>query len=167
MAIRQLKMSKIKFLILHCTATPEGREVTKQDIVKWHTSPVSEGGRGWSKCGYSDMFDLKGKIVNITPYDQDDDIEGFEITNGATGTNSFSRHVVYAGGLSKDGKTPKDTRTPEQLLAMENYVKQVVSAYPNILVAGHNQFANKACPSFDVPTWLRTIGVNEKNIFVV
>ncbi len=157
-------MSKIKFLILHCTATPEGREVTKEDIIKWHTSPVPQG-RGWSKCGYSDMFTLKGSLVNITPYDEDDDIEGFEITNGATGTNSFSRHVVYAGGMDKKNKNPKDTRTPQQLLAMENYVKQVVNAYPTILVAGHNQFAPKACPSFDTVVWLKSIGIPDKNIY--
>ena len=157
-------MSKIKYLILHCTATPEGRQVTKEDIIKWHTSPAPQG-RGWSKCGYSDMFSLKGNLVNITPYDNDDDIEAWEITNGATGTNSFTRHIVYAGGISKDGKTPKDTRTPEQLLAMENYVKQVVNAYPHILIAGHNQFAPKACPSFDTVKWLKSIGVADKNIY--
>jgi N-acetylmuramoyl-L-alanine amidase len=157
-------MAKIKYLILHCTATPEGREVTKQNIIDWHTAPVPKG-RGWSRAGYSDLIALNGTLVNITPYDEDDDIESWEITNGATGTNSFSRHIVYAGGVTKDGKTPKDTRTTEQLLAMENYVKQVVSAYPNILVAGHNQFAPKACPSFDVPKWLKSIGISDKNIY--
>lgn len=155
---------KIKFLILHCTATPEGREVSKEEIIRWHTSPVSKGGRGWSKAGYSDLFQLDGSLVNITPYDQDDDIEGFELTNGAIGTNQFSRHIVYSGGCTKDGKKAKDTRTPGQLLAMANYCKQVVNAYPNILIAGHNQFAAKACPSFDTVAWLRSIGIPEKNI---
>ena len=157
---------KIKYLILHCTATPEGREVSKADIVKWHTSPVEKGGRGWTKCGYSDLIQLDGSLVNITPYDTDDDIEAWELTNGALGTNSFSRHIVYSGGVNKDGKTPKDTRTPAQLLAMANYCKQVVSAYPNILIAGHNQFAAKACPSFDTVAWLRSIGITEKNIYI-
>ena len=95
---------KIKFLILHCTATPEGRKVTKEDIIKWHTSPVEKGGRGWSRPGYSDMIDLDGSIVNITPYDNDDDIEAWELTNGAVGTNQFSRHIVYVGGVEKAGK---------------------------------------------------------------
>lgn len=158
-------MAKIKFLILHCTATPEGREVTKEEIIKWHTSPVSEGGRGWSRPGYSDLIDLKGNVVNITPYDQDDDIEAWEITNGATGTNSFTRHSVYAGGMDKANKNPKDTRNAAQLLTMANYVKQVVNTYPNILVAGHNQFAPKACPSFDTVVWLKSIGIPDKNIY--
>ena len=158
-------MAKIKFLILHCTATPEGREVTKEEIIHWHTSPVSKGGRGWTKAGYSDLIQLNGSLVNITPYDNDDDIEAWELTNGAVGTNQFSRHIVYSGGLTKDGKKAKDTRTKEQLLAMTNYVKQVVAAYPNILIAGHNQFAAKACPSFDTVAWLKSIGVEDKNIY--
>lgn len=156
---------KIKFLILHCTATPEGRKVTKEDIIKWHTSPVAQGGRGWSRAGYSDMIDLDGSIVNITPYDNDDDIEAWELTNGAVGTNQFSRHIVYVGGVEKAGKIAKDTRTNEQKLAMANYVKQVVNAYPNILIAGHNQFAAKACPSFDVVEWCKSIGIPSKNIY--
>jgi N-acetylmuramoyl-L-alanine amidase len=156
---------KIKFLILHCTATPEGRKVTKEDIIKWHTSPVEKGGRGWSRPGYSDMIDLDGSIVNITPYDNDDDIEAWELTNGAVGTNQFSRHIVYVGGVEKAGKRAKDTRTNEQKLAMSNYVKQVVNAYPNILIAGHNQFAAKACPSFDVVEWCKSIGIPSKNIY--
>lgn len=156
---------KIKFLILHCTATPEGRKVTKEDIIKWHTSSVEQGGRGWSRAGYSDMIDLDGSIINITPYDNDDDIEAWELTNGAVGTNQFSRHIVYVGGVEKAGKRAKDTRTKEQLLAMANYVKQVVNAYPNILIAGHNQFAAKACPSFDVVEWCKSIGIPSKNIY--
>ncbi len=40
-------MGKLKYLVIHCTATPEGREVSSADIRKWHTSPVAQGGRGW------------------------------------------------------------------------------------------------------------------------
>lgn len=160
-------MGKLKFLVLHCTATPEGREVTKEDIIKWHTSPVSEGGRGWSRVGYSDLIHLNGIVENLTPYDEDDDVEAWELTNGATGINGIARHTVYAGGVTRDNKFPKDTRTKEQTLSLTNYVRQVISAHPDILIAGHNQFASKACPSFDTVAWLRSLGfVPEKNIYI-
>jgi hypothetical protein len=71
---------------------------------------------------------------------------------------------VYAGGLSKDGKKSKDTRTLMQREALKKYVLDFVSRFPGVRVAGHNQFAAKDCPSFSVPMWLREIGVLSKNI---
>jgi hypothetical protein len=52
------KGKKLTYLVIHCTATPEGRDVTKEDIIRWHTAPKSKGGRGWSIVGYSRMINL-------------------------------------------------------------------------------------------------------------
>ena len=153
---------KLKYLIIHCTDTPENREVTKQDIFDWHTAKPPRG-NGWSKVGYTDMFYLDGSLVNLTPFDQDDDVEGFEITNGARGYNSISRHICYAGGRKING-TYGDTRTPEQYDAMETYVLYTILRHPHIKVAGHNQFSSKKCPGFDVAAWCEDIGVPKKNI---
>lgn len=49
-------MGKLKYLVIHCTATPEGREVSGAEIRAWHTNPVSKGGRGWKQVGYTDLF---------------------------------------------------------------------------------------------------------------
>jgi hypothetical protein len=155
---------KIEFLILHCTATKEGREVTSDEIRRWHMSPPPAG-RGWSRVGYTDLIHLDGSLENLTPYDSDDDIEAWELTNGVSGKNSISRHIVYAGGVDSNQK-PMDTRTIQQLLTMQTYCKFMVIRYPNIKIAGHNQFAAKACPSFDTVGWLRAIGIPEKNIYV-
>ena len=43
-------MARMKYLVLHCTATPEGREVTSKEIRHWHTDPVSKGG-AWLEAG--------------------------------------------------------------------------------------------------------------------
>ena len=51
-------MAKLKYLVIHCTATPEGREVSSADIRKWHTSPVSQGGRGWKQVGYLSLIHI-------------------------------------------------------------------------------------------------------------
>lgn len=152
-------MSKLKYLVIHCTATPEGREVTPADIKQWH---IVE--RGWSRVGYSDLIQLDGMCINLHPYNEDAYVEGWEVTNGAKGYNGKSRHVVYSGGLTKDLKQAKDTRTVCQKETLEAYVKNVVKLHPNIKVIGHNQIANKACPSFDVPEWLESIGITSKNI---
>jgi N-acetylmuramoyl-L-alanine amidase len=153
---------KLDYLVIHCTATPAGRRVTADDIRRWHLSPTDKGGRGWSQVGYSDMILLDGKVINLVPYDDDDLVERWEITNGATGINARSRHIVYVGGV-RDGK-PCDTRTAEQKAAMALYVLETVKKLPAIKVCGHRQFAAKACPSFDVSAWAEQIGVPKKNI---
>jgi N-acetylmuramoyl-L-alanine amidase len=157
-------MGNLKYLIIHCTATQEGKELTADDIRRMHCSPPPKG-RGWKQVGYSDMIHLSGLVTNLVPYDEDGIVQPREITNGALGLNGVSRHVVYVGGVEKDGKTPKDTRTNQQLLSLRNYVHQMIANHPNIEILGHNQVEQKACPCFDVPVWLKTIGVNEENIF--
>ena len=158
-------MQKLKYLIIHCTATPECREVTKADIERWHLEE-----RGWSRVGYSDMVHLHGHLENLIPFDQDGHIDPWEISNGAKGYNSISRHIVYVGGCSNEKEEwmeyypAKDTRTPEQLNTLEIYIKYTILRHPDIKVIGHNQVANKSCPSFNVTFWLQSIGVDQKNI---
>jgi N-acetyl-anhydromuramyl-L-alanine amidase AmpD len=68
---------------------------------------------------------------------------------------------VYSGGLAKDGKTAKDTRTDAQRSAMETYVKEFHERHPGVRIIGHNEIAAKACPSFDVQKWLKSIGITQ------
>lgn len=152
-------MAKLKYLVLHCTATPEGREVSSNDIRAWHTNPVSKGGRGWKQVGYTDLIHLNGEIERLVDNNEDANVDPWEITNGAKGYNSISRHVVYVGGVVADGKTAKDTRTKAQKAAMEAYVKEFQRRHPNVRIIGHREVAAKDCPSFDVQVWLKEIGV--------
>lgn len=149
----------LKQLVLHCTATPEGREVTSAQIRHWHTDPVSKGGRGWKQVGYTDMIHLNGQVERLVDNNEDANVDPWEVTNGAKGHNQTSRHVVYVGGMTKDMTHAKDTRTPEQLKAMEAYVRDFHRRFPHVRIVGHNELAAKACPSFDVQKWLKEIGV--------
>lgn len=157
-------MQELKYLIIHCTATPEGRLVSAEDIRRWHTAPPPQG-RGWRQIGYSDLIHLNGDIQNMVNYNEDNWVQSNEITNGAKGFNSVSRHVVYAGGTDKNGN-PKDTRTPQQHAALYMYVVQTIAKHPDIKVLGHNQVnPNKECPSFNVPDWMLLMNLPEKNIY--
>jgi hypothetical protein len=152
-------MSKLlQYLVIHCTATPEGRKVTSDDIRRWHLSPVPEG-RGWKQVGYTDMIHLDGTIERLVKNNDDAYVDAWEITNGVENMNSVCRHIVYVGGLMRDGRTAKDTRTPEQLVALTAFVKKFHAKFPTVQIVGHNHFAQKACPSFDVATWLTSIGI--------
>ena len=162
-------MANLEYLIIHCTATPEGREVTSNEIYRWHTNPKDKGGRGWSQVGYSEMIHLDGTIEELVPYNDDHYVDSWEVTNGARGMNRKSRHIVYAGGVTAkrvNGKyKAKDTRTQAQKEALEMYVKAHTTLQPQWRIAGHYHFSPKSCPCFDVEAWLKEIGVNEKNIY--
>ncbi|MEN9919682.1 MAG: hypothetical protein RL662_2118 [Bacteroidota bacterium] len=151
--------NKQQYLVLHCTATPEGREVTSDDIRHWHTAPVAKGGRGWKQVGYRRMIHLDGTVEELVANNDDGIVDPWEITNGVAGKNSISQHWVYSGGVALDGKTPKDTRTQAQKDTLEKLVKDFHCRFPDVKIVGHNHFGAKACPSFDVQAWLKEIGI--------
>ncbi len=153
-------MGKLRYLVIHCTATPEGREVSQADIRQWHTSPPPKG-RGWKQVGYTDMIHLDGKTERMVPNNEDAWVDPWEVTNGAKGYNSVSRHLVYVGGLASDAKTSKDTRTAAQLKTMTAYVRSFHQRFPDVEIVGHNQLAAKDCPCFDVQKWLESIGIKQ------
>jgi N-acetylmuramoyl-L-alanine amidase len=151
-------MKQLKYIVLHCTATPEGRDVRPETVEQWHKD------RGWKSPGYAGIITLDGVYHKRVDYNDNGIVEPWEITNGVVGINSIARHYCYVGGC--DAKmNPKDTRTFGQISTMVNLVLMRLKTNPDVLFAGHNQFAAKACPSFDVPTFLREIGVPEKNIY--
>lgn len=188
-------MKAYKYLMLHCTATQADKPCTPEMIRSWHQGPkdlpggkvaykgrvyssraelpkdringkfvMDLKGRGWKQVGYSALITFD-RIIKLVDYDEDRWIESGEITNGAEGMNSSTRHIAYAGGVESDGKTPKDTRTDAQKFMMIEIVKIEIERNPTVLVCGHNQFANKACPSFDTEAWLRSEGIPEINIY--
>lgn len=160
------KNKKLKFLVIHCSATREGQWFDSKDILSWHCAPKPKG-RGWRKPGYTDIILLDGRIENLSPFDQDDEVGGFEVTNGVRGINSISRHVCYIGGMDTENIDAKDTRTAKQLATLEAYVRIMVARHSFVLIAGHNQFSSKECPSFDVPRWCLSIGIDPVNIYGV
>lgn len=152
---------KLEYLVIHCTATPEGREVSAADIRRWHTSAPPTG-RGWKQVGYTDLFHLDGRVERLVSNNEDANVDPWEITNGAAGYNGISRHIVYVGGVDVNNiDREKDTRTPAQCDAMKRYVLDFHRKHPSVKIVGHCQLAKKACPSFDVPKWLQSIGIKQ------
>jgi hypothetical protein len=157
-------MRKLEYLVIHCSATPEGRNVTKEEIVDWHTAPKPRG-NGWKKVGYADLIGLNGQLDNLVDYNYDPWVDSSEVTNGARGYNSVSRHICYVGGVNKGRTHAMDTRTPQQKETLEVYVKYMIKRHSDIKIVGHNFFnPNKACPAFDVRMWCIEIGIPSKNI---
>lgn len=133
-------MRHITEIIIHCTATPEGRDFTVNQIREWHRA------RGFADIGYHYVIHLDGSVDEERPLTQ--------IGAHCTGHNAQSIGIAYVGGLKVDGKTAKDTRTAKQKTALKNLLRNLRTQFPNATVHGHNEFASKACPCFDVRTQL-------------
>ena len=134
---------KITEIIVHCSATPEGKDFTVSDIRRWHLARnFSDIGSHW--CIYRDGSVHSGRDESI-------------IGAHCTGHNSNSIGVCYIGGLARDDKTPKDTRTEAQKTALLKLLKELKQRYPSAVIRSHRDFANKACPSFDATKEYKTI----------
>ncbi len=131
-------MRKINRIIIHCSATPEGKDYTVQQIDQWHRQ------RGFRCIGYHFVIYRDGSVHEGRPIEQ--------VGAHCKGYNANSIGICYIGGCAADGKTPKDTRTEAQRVALIRLVADLKTRYPSATVHGHNEFANKACPSFNVQT---------------
>ena len=130
-------MRKINKIIIHCSATPEGREHDVADIRRWHLK------RGFNDIGYHYLIHIDGTIEEGRPINK----------QGAhcSGQNRGSIGLCYVGGMSKDMKKAKDTRTQAQKDSLIKLMHELIYKYnKDMTIHGHNEYANKACPSFNV-----------------
>lgn len=140
----------IDLILVHCTATAEGKDYTVEQIREWHTAPKPKG-NGWSDIGYHYVIYRDGSIHE----GRDVDVSGAH----CEGHNAHSIGIVYVGGCEKDGKTTKDTRTEEQKTALLSLLFELRKLYPDAEIAGHRDYDRhgKTCPSFDAKREYRHI----------
>ena len=129
-------MRDIKAIVLHCSATPPGRDIGAAEIRKWHKA------KGWKDIGYHFVIRLSGKTEL-----------GRSITQAGShvlGHNATTVGVCYIGGVDADMQ-PLDTMNAAQEAAFEKIVKTLRGQYGPLEIFGHNDFTDaKACPSFKV-----------------
>ena len=129
-------MRSINRVILHCSATPEGRKVTAKQIRSWHLA------RGWTDIGYHYVIGLDGTIES-----------GRDISKPGAhtrGYNADSIGICYIGGTDADGN-PCNTLTANQHLAIRRLCRSLCRVLNRPLqLHAHKEFSAKACPSFDI-----------------
>ena len=146
-------MRELNEIVVHCAATREGQNFTVNQIRQWHKA------RKWSDIGYHYVIYLDGSTHTGRPLR----LKGAHVRGRNTGTIG----ICYVGGVAKDRKTPKDTRTPAQKRALEALIKKLMREHPTIKkVSGHNQYAAKACPSFDAHEEYRHLTSESKQVTV-
>lgn len=142
-------MRKINEIIVHCTATRpswyENRAIDDvvSELTRWHVEDNK-----WSDCGYHVVVDRRGNVGSARPVER----------SGAhcRGKNSNSIGVTILGGRGgcADDKF-LDNYTPEQDAALRKVIKDLKRKHRGIKkVSGHNSYSSKACPCFDVKSWL-------------
>lgn len=138
-------MRAITHIVVHCTATPEGRAQSVADIRGWHKA------KGWNDIGYHWVVLLDGTVQ----MGRSEKVAGAHVS----GHNANSIGVVYVGGIDKTTFTPKDTRTPAQKKGLLWILKDLKVRYPGAVILGHRDFKGvaKACPSFDAQTEYATL----------
>jgi len=129
-------MRDINKIILHCSATREGQDISTETIRGWH---VNE--RGWSDIGYHYVVLLDGTVDKARPVER----QGAHVR----GKNKGSIGVCYIGGCDAD-MNPKDTRNEAQKKSLEELITYLMESYDDATLHGHNEFSSKACPSFNV-----------------
>ena len=116
-------MRTITLIIIHCSATPEGRalsaEACRQDHIRH---------RGFRDIGYH-----------------------FYITRVGAHCRNHNAHsigICYEGGLNAEGQA-KDTRTLAQRGALLALLRELKKKFPEALIIGHHDLNPiKECPCY-------------------
>lgn len=140
-------MRKIDEIFVHCSATdPDwfgGTTVDQKilEIDRWHKA------RGWVGFGYHLLIDRDGSVGFGRPLER--------VGAHVRGHNTNSIGICLVGG--KGGKETdkfEDHFTTNQKNQLLIQLKSLTTKFPNATILGHNEVANKACPSFNVKDFL-------------
>jgi len=134
-------MTPIKYLTIHCAATPEGRDVKAATITQWDREKFGQTSYHW-------VIELDGSMHRTLQDNQ----RGAHVG----GNNTGNIGICYVGGVDAKMK-PKDTRTPAQKATLRTLIRTYQERYPGIVIRGHRDWpkVQKACPSFDVTAWIK------------
>lgn len=140
-------MRDIDTIIIHCSATKEGRNFTAKDIDRWHRQ------RGFNCIGYHYVVRLDGSYEAGRP------IEQVGAHCPQEGMNRRSVGICYIGGLDSKGNQ-KDTRNAAQRQTLVTLIRTLKGRYPSIRrVCGHRDVKGvaKACPCFNAEKEYRNV----------
>ena len=148
--MKKQDLTRIRRIILHCSANGPDSRIGAKEIRRYHTLPVAQGGRGWEDIGYHFVIRRNGTV------DQGRKLE----YQGAhcAGYNAGSIGICLVGGIDKSGR-PQDNFEPLQFEVLAELLRELRKRWPKASIHGHNEFANKACPVFDVQKFLDAHGI--------
>lgn len=140
-----LNFNDIKYIVVHCSATPPNSLIGMEEINRWHKA------LGWNSIGYHfvirrNLSSLGGLVEVGRPLNY--------IGSHVSGYNSKSIGVCMVGGINNSHKSENNFST-EQFIVLEKVLKFLIEIFPKAMIQGHRDFPNvkKDCPCFDVKKW--------------
>lgn len=123
----------IEKIVVHCSASPQGRRDDAETIHRWHLE------RGWSGIGYNTIILESGEIEQGRPL--------YWAGAHVGGHNEHSVGICLIG-LGGDA-------TRDQLQSLRYYITTILEKFPNAEILGHSDLDSKKphCPGFDVKDW--------------
>lgn len=139
---------KTDFIVVHCSATRPNMDVGAAEIRKWHRA------QGWEDIGYHYVIRRNGKLEK----GRAENLVGSHVK----GFNAVSIGVCLVGGVAQDDFTKAENNfTPAQFATLRELLANLKGRFPQAVIQGHRDFPKvaKACPSFDVRKWLKSVGL--------
>ena len=138
MFLDMLKANNLRYIVVHCSDTPDDEQIYAQDIHKMHL------GFGWDGIGYHKVICRDGKIQNGRPE--------YWVGAHVKGHNETSLGVCLIG---------RAAFTEAQFVSLKSLLLEWAKRYPRAKICGHADFdyTSKTCPNFDVGDWCRNNGI--------
>lgn len=133
-------MRKIDKIIVHCSATRPSQDIGAAEIDTCHKK------QGWNGIGYHFVIRRNGQIEKGRPVE----IAGAH----CKGHNADSIGICLVGGIDANGRS-ENNFTDAQFQALRKLVADLKNNFLQVTVHGHCEFANKACPCFDVQEFFK------------
>jgi len=130
--MRGCKVKEIRYIVIHCSDSPNDRGDTAADVKRWHLE------KGFATIGYHWVIERDGKRVTGRP----------ETMQGAheQTVNRCSIGICMMG---------RDAFTEKQWAALRMLLAELLKRYPGAKVVGHCELdKGRKCPGFDVQAWL-------------
>lgn len=143
-----MPIKEVKYLVVHCSATPASRDIGAAEIRTMHRR------QGWRDIGYHYVIRRDGRVEKGRP----DNEPGAHVQ----GYNSVSLGICMVGGVKPD-MTAECNFTEAQFASLTKLLAELHTAHPNARVCGHRDLSPdrngdgkvtpgewvKACPTFD------------------
>ncbi|MFC4636611.1 N-acetylmuramoyl-L-alanine amidase [Dokdonia ponticola] len=159
-------METLNYLVIQSTDTSEATNLSRQDIIEYHTRPTSSGGLGFNRPGFDYLVLQDGTLETLVKENSPTDVDLWGISGGRHPILGKVKHIGYVGGRTLKEAFWKDTRTDAQTKTLEAIVRFYTLRFPSVVVVGFDdptRTEESKNPAFDVQAWLESLGIPTHN----